>query len=145
MSLSRTMQEYLKTIYRLKVEHKRKVIRVKEIASNLKVTMPSVTDAMKKLSKMGLVHYEKYGYIDLTEKGEQIAKELYERWRVLKHLLKDILEIPGDIAEKDACRIEHDLSPETAGKIALLTLFIDNCFSEEYKNKLKRFINTGLC
>jgi len=139
------MQEYLKTIYRLKVEHKKKVIRVKEIASNLKVTMPSVTDAMKKLSKMGLVHYEKYGYIDLTEKGEQIARELYERWKVLKHLLKDILEIPEDVAEKDACRIEHDLSAETASKIALLTLFIDNCFNEKYKSMLKRFINTGLC
>lgn len=145
MALTRTMQEYLKTIYKLKIEQGKKVIRVKEIASNLKVTMPSVTDAMKKLSKMGLVHYEKYGYIDLTKKGEKIAKELYERWKVLKHLLMDILEITEEVAEKDSCMMEHDLSPETASKIALLTLFIDNCLDEEYKERLKRFINTGLC
>jgi len=139
------MQEYLKTIYKLKIEQGKKVIRVKEIASDLKVTMPSVTDAMKKLSKMGLVHYEKYGYIDLTKRGERIAKELYERWKVLKHLLMDILEITEETAEKDACMMEHDLSPETASKIALLTIFIDNCLDEEHKKRLKRFINTGLC
>jgi len=143
--LTRTLQEYLKSIYRLKVEQGKKVIRVKDIAAELKVTMPSVTDAMKRLTKLGLVYYERYGFIDLTHEGEKVAKELYDRWIVLKHLLHDILGIPEDKASTDACNIEHDLSKETAEKIALLTLFIDNCLSEELKNKLKLFIETRKC
>jgi len=143
--LSRTLQEYLKSIYRLKVEQGKKVTRVKDIASELKVTMPSVTDAMKRLSKLGLVHYERYGFIDLTYEGEKLARELYDRWMVLKHLLHDILGVPEDKASTDACKIEHDLSKETAEKIALLTLFIDNCLSEELKSKLKLFIESRKC
>ncbi len=143
--LTRTLQEYLKSIYRLKVEYGKRVIRVKDIAAELKVTMPSVTDAMKRLSKLGLVYYERYGFIDLTRDGEKVAKELYERWTVLKHLLHDILGIPEDMASTDACNMEHDLSKETAERIALLTLFIDNCLSDELKNKLKAFIETRKC
>lgn len=143
--LTRTLQEYLKSIYRLKVEGNKKVIRIKDIAADLNVTMPSVTDAMKRLSKMNLVLYERYGFIDLTKKGEKIARELYERWKVLKHLLEDILDISENIAKKDACSIEHDLSIETASKIALLTMFIDKCLDEEFKNRLKKFIKHGSC
>ena len=55
---------------------------------------------------------DKDNYITITEKGMEIAEKIYARHNTLTELFVR-LGVPQDIAEEDACKIEHDISPET--------------------------------
>ena len=79
--------------------------------------MPSVTEAVRKLSKKGLVNFEKYGYITLTKKGEKLAENLETYHKTFEKFFRDILGVNPEIASKDACRIEHIISEETFRKL----------------------------
>ena len=68
---------------------------------------------MKKLRNRDLIIVDpETGNIELTASGIDIAKEMYERHNVLTNVLAS-LGVPLEIARKDACKIEHDLSEET--------------------------------
>ena len=75
MEISKREEEYLEAMYIL---HKNKgVIRVKDIAKMMNVKPPSVVDALKKLAEKGLIEYEKYDRILLTDSGREIAEKTY--------------------------------------------------------------------
>ena len=67
---------------------------------------------MKKLREKGLVHMDENGYITLTEEGLKIARHTYNRHRILTLFFESIGVSPST-AERDACKIEHDISDET--------------------------------
>ena len=77
MNLSKSFEDYIETIYLIK--KLKGIVRVKDVAKDLKVKMPSVTGAIKKLSDLDLVVYEKYGLIKLTKKGEKLANDVYKK------------------------------------------------------------------
>lgn len=52
------------------------------------------------------------GYLHLTEEGRKVAENIYERHQVLSKMLTDI-GVSKDVAEKDACRMEHGISEES--------------------------------
>lgn len=109
--LSTNMEDYLRTIHVLKT--RRGSVRVKDIAENLGITMPSVCSALKNLEGQGLVNHERYDRVILTGKGERVAADMVYRHRVIRDFLHDVLGIDHSIAEKDACGMEHSISPET--------------------------------
>ncbi|MBN2104501.1 metal-dependent transcriptional regulator [bacterium] len=109
--MSSNIEDYLETIHLLNEENGG--VRVKDIASALNITMPSVSGAIKRMVKQGLVSHPRYDLIVLTPKGASLAKEIYTRHRVIKKFLQEILELDPRVAEKDACRMEHIISRET--------------------------------
>lgn len=113
--MTRSLEDYLKTIYLL-IDQK-KVARVKDIAQNLNVKKPSVINAIHELKERGLVTHEKYGYTQLTDDGEKQAKIIYERNKLLKLFLTNVLGVSEANAENDACQMEHILSDETLNRI----------------------------
>ncbi len=117
IELTKALEDYLKAIYIIQAIEGKKVVRVKDIASLLNVKMSSVTDALRKLSDLGLINYSKRNYVELTPKGENIAVKLYQRWEVIFKFLRDWLGVDEDIAKKDACRIEHVISEKTYNAI----------------------------
>ena len=123
--LSASLEDYLETILVLSQENK--VVRVRDIARNLGVSMSSVNGALKRLVEQKLVQHERYEFVDLTHKGEQLAKKVLDRHNVLTHLLHDILHVELDTAEKDACAIEHYLSQQTIDHILDFFFFIEVC------------------
>ena len=108
-------EEYLEAIYLIKL--KKGTVRIKDLALALKIKPSSVVSYLTKLSNKGLVKYMKRGSIELTSKGEKIAKNVYHRHRIIKEFLCRILELPEDIAEEDACYIEHGVHEETIRKM----------------------------
>ncbi|HIQ02794.1 MAG TPA: metal-dependent transcriptional regulator [Desulfurococcales archaeon] len=96
------------------------VIRVKDLSRILNVKPASVVEYLDKLASKGLVRYEKYGSITLTKEGLEIAEEIYRRHVALKEFLTLILGVPKDIAEKDACYIEHGIHDETLDRLVKL-------------------------
>ncbi|MEA3255791.1 MAG: metal-dependent transcriptional regulator [Candidatus Altiarchaeota archaeon] len=119
---SRTVEDYLEAIYNIIL--RKGYARTKDISRELEVSPPSVTEMLKKLGDKGLVNYERYGGITLTAKGERVAKSVKMRHDTVRKLLKIIL-VSDKIAEKDACRIEHELSPETVEQLTKFVRFVE--------------------
>ncbi len=121
--LTKSLEDYMRAIYIL--SKRSKVVRVKNIAEMLKVKPSSVTFALRKLSEIGLIEYEKHGYVDLTEEGLKIASKLSKRYRSIEYFLESILGLPRKIAEIDACNMEHHLHDETIDRIRLFVKFVE--------------------
>ncbi len=119
--LSPHMEDYMEAI--ANISEKNKVVRVKDIAAELKIKMPSVTSALNKLKEMGLIEYEKYGYIELTPEGEIAAKRVISKHICLKEFFSKILQLKEIDAEDEACKIEHHISGETCKKLHKLLIY----------------------
>jgi len=110
-NLSSNMEDYLEAIALLKKN--KGVARVKDISRLMHVKIPSATGALSALSKNGLVIHERYGYVDLTPEGEKIANIVQNRHDTLIKFLTEILNIDSKVADEDACKMEHSISPQT--------------------------------
>ena len=109
-NMTKSLEDYVEAIYRLAEEGGR--ARVVDVASMLRVKMPSVNNAVKELARLSLVKYEKYREIVLTDEGIAVAKKVYEHHLILKRFLLS-LGVSEENAENDACSMEHILSEET--------------------------------
>ena len=89
----------------------KKINECVDIANDMNYTKASVSIALKKLKESDFIEINK-GSITLTEKGYTIASSILERHNLLTKALV-MLGVPFDIASKDACKIEHDLSKES--------------------------------
>jgi len=114
--ITKSFEDYLEAIYLLKRGEESS--RVTDVAESLGVKLPSVTGAVKKLSKMGLVDYERYGRIKLTKAGEKVAKEIYKKHKIIYLFLKKILKVEKKRALREACLIEHIISRSTLRKLS---------------------------
>lgn len=110
MKLYKSSEDYLETI--LVLQNKNGKVRSIDIVGDLNFSKPSVSVAMKKLKENGYIVIDNKGYISLTDEGKKVADKTYERHLLLTDLFVS-LGVNKDIAEEDACRIEHDLSEET--------------------------------
>jgi DtxR family transcriptional regulator, Mn-dependent transcriptional regulator len=139
-SLSSNMQDYVEMIEIL--SRTKKVVRVKDIANNLDIKMPSVTAALQKLEEMGLINYERYGYIELTEKGKKIAQSVYNRHTCLAELFNSVLKMEYKSADEVACRVEHQLTSEACGQIYKFIEFYksEKEKKEEWTERLKNIL-----
>ena len=110
MAMHESGQMYLEAIYVLLQKNDK--IRAIDVGAYLGYTKPSVSRGVGLLKKSEhiLVDYE--GYITLTNKGEALAEQLYERHTVLTNMLM-ALGIDEETATEDACRIEHVISEKS--------------------------------
>lgn len=131
--LSQSLEDYLEAI--LMISREKRIVRVKDLAQQLKVKTASVIGALKKLSEKGLVEHEHYGYVALTPDGESTASCIKAKHDVLFYFLKDILNVEEKTAEQDACRIEHYVSEETMEGIGKLIKAVESA-PAEFKKQL---------
>ena len=110
MKIQESAENYLEAILMIK-EHK-EIVRSIDIVRVLNFSKPSVSVAMKNLKEAGLVTMDETGRIELTAEGEKIATKIYERHVKVSDWLTS-LGVPRDIAEADACRMEHHISEES--------------------------------
>ena len=120
--LSPTLEDYLETIYELCREEG--IARVKDIAARLSVTNPSAVGAIKALKRRNLVQQERYGYVRLTGSGEEMGAAILHKHGVLSNFLEKVLGLDPETASRDACRLEHAVSPETVGRLLAVAEFI---------------------
>jgi DtxR family Mn-dependent transcriptional regulator len=114
--LTPNMEMYLKTI--LEIDHAGDAPRIKAIAGRLGVTMPSVSGAIDTLQQRGLVRHDRYGDVRLTVKGRRLASEVKDRNELLYRFLLDVLQLPEATASRDACVLEHVVSPKTLARLS---------------------------
>ncbi|MDR1863073.1 MAG: metal-dependent transcriptional regulator [Treponema sp.] len=116
--MTQSLEDYLEMVSFLSDEGE---VRVTDIASRLGVSKPSVLTALRTLEEQGLLEHERYKTVTLTKKGGLLAADIRDRHHFLTAFLRDILGVSAEIAEKDACKMEHLLSGETLKKIRTLT------------------------
>ena len=113
-TMTKSLEDYIETIYVLIKE--KGAARVRDVAADLKVKMPSVVKAMAELKKLELVVQEPYGDIGLTAKGRKVATGVLTRHTILKAFLVK-LGVTEKTADNDACLMEHILSAQTMDRI----------------------------
>lgn len=114
--ISKALEEYLKTIYVLKKQNEN--VRVTDIANSMNCSKPSVNKAINILKDNGYLNYEAYGTIEMTEKGENLAKKILETYDIVYLFLKDVLGLESEEAEKEAEKIKLSMNDNTINSLA---------------------------
>lgn len=114
MSLLESGENYLETI--LVLSKTKDGVHAIDIVNHLNYSKPSVSIMLKKLKEAGYITIDKESHISLTTSGLEIANKIYERHQILTNFFLKI-GVSNEIAEEDACKIEHDLSDETFNAI----------------------------
>lgn len=125
VELTASLEDYIEAIYHI-VEEK-KVARGKDIAASLDVTRASVTEALRSLSKKGLVNYQPYEVITLTLAGNKAARDVIHRHESLKKFFMEVLCVDEEIAETGACRVEHTAPREIIDRMTGFINFLQQC------------------
>lgn len=110
MEIRKSSEDYLETMLILKEEHG--YIRSIDIAHHMGVTKPSVSYATKRLRENNYIEMDSDGLITLTDSGMEIAKNIYDRHKMIARFLI-MLGVTPEVAQDDACKLEHDISNET--------------------------------
>ncbi len=115
-TLTQAVEEYLEAIHHFAASGEGPTTT--RLADHLDVRPASVTGMLKRLADLGLVDHKRYGRIKLTPAGERRAHAIVRRHRLAERLLTDVLDVPLDQVHDEACRLEHALSADVAGRIA---------------------------
>ena len=114
MALTSSMEDYLEAVLMVKKEQGN--ARCTDVAERLGVKKPSVSRAVKELSKSGHLVKNDDGTLSLTETGLQLAEQIYEKHRFFTEQLI-AAGVDPKIAEQDACNIEHAISKTSFEKL----------------------------
>jgi DtxR family transcriptional regulator, Mn-dependent transcriptional regulator len=120
-NLSASQEDYLEAIFHI-VERKQ-AARAKDIVERMGVHNSSVTQALRALAEKNLVNYAPYDLVTLTDEGRRLAADVVHRHRAVRQFLVDVLGISPDLAEADACRLEHSISGEVLSRLGDLMAF----------------------
>lgn len=104
-------ENYLETI--LLLQKSKGEVRSVDVAAALNYSKASVSRAMGIMKNGGFITVDDKGFIHFTEKGRQKAHAILDRHKIITEFLRECLKIDDETAEKDACRIEHIISPQT--------------------------------
>lgn len=110
MKIYESAEDYLEQI--LILESEKEFVKSIDIANSMNITKQSVHRAIKNFKENEYINVDSKGHITLTEKGRKIANNVYERHLVLSKFFMS-LNISEEVAYRDACKIEHDISQET--------------------------------
>ena len=110
MKIHASAENYLETI--LVLQKRNGHVRSIDIVNELDFTKPSVSVAMKNLRQNGMIDVDAGGYITLLDEGRAIAEKIFERHTLLTQWLIR-LGVSPEVADEDACRLEHAISDQS--------------------------------
>jgi DtxR family Mn-dependent transcriptional regulator len=114
--LTRSVEDYLKTIYHLSL--KGVPAGTRDIAHALDLSAPSVSGMVKRLAEQGLLEHERYRGVELTGAGRRLALRMVRRHRVLETYLVEFLGYDWDTVHEEAERLEHAVSDPLIERMA---------------------------
>lgn len=133
--ITKGLEDYLEAIYNS--INNRGHAKTNEIAEDLNVKPPSVTEMFHKLNEQGYINYKKYEGVTLTAEGKKIAKNVSDIHTNIRKFLQ-LIHVSNQQADEDACRLEHYLSEESVSQLNKFIEFIENC-PEEQARWVKHF------
>lgn len=112
-TLTPSQAHYIKAVFELSYESCDGSVRVVDIADKLGVSKASASLAMSKLEKEKLVRKDERRQVFLTLEGKRIAVSMLDKCTVIRDFLTEVLFVEKEIADADACAIEHVISVDT--------------------------------
>lgn len=125
MKLTWKEEDYLETIYRL--SRGSDSVGITDVARERGVTLPTVTSAVSRLKENGLLTQRHYGKIFLSSAGKKLAAEVYRTHKAIRQFLTDVLGLPHDLAEDEACQMEHAMKEETISRLVDFVEAVKSC------------------
>ncbi len=124
LPISSSLEDYLEAIFEIleNQEH----AHTKDIADKLKVTMPSVTNALQALSSRGLIVYRSHAPVKLTPAGEEKAAIIRRRHKTLQRFFSQLLKVDEKEADEAACRIEHVFKEPLVSRLVTLVEAVES-------------------
>lgn len=114
--ISKSLQEYLKTIYIIQKQGEQP--KVTNIAEKMNCSKASVNKSLKLLTEEALIKYEAYGQIEMTEDGLKLAKKILEANDIVYLFLTEVLGEEKEIAEQEAKEVKMAMKDSTVNKLA---------------------------
>lgn len=117
--LSMASEDYLEAIYRMALQSgdvESANVRSVDVAELLNVSKASVSKALTTLKEAGMVAQMRYGRVQLTPEGRRYARHVWHSHRILRAFLTEELGVDAEVADEEACLMEHSLSDETIEK-----------------------------
>ncbi|MCC7493457.1 MAG: metal-dependent transcriptional regulator [Fimbriimonadaceae bacterium] len=118
MTLSQSMEDYLKAVYKLQTATER--VPTSAVASALEVSNASATNMLQRLAELHLLTYERYRGVELTAAGRRAALEIIRHHRLIELYLQQALGYRLDEVDAEAERLEHAISQDFAARIEQL-------------------------
>ena len=116
MHLSVAQEDYLKAIWKMRESVEK--VNIKSVADQLHVKPSTVASMFTYLVNASLVNYNKVSGAVLTRMGENVARKLIRKHRLVETFLGSVLQLQGDILHEEAEKLEHVISDQ-------LMLYID--------------------
>ncbi len=114
MKIYASGEDYLEAV--LVLQKKKVMVRSVDLARHMGFSKPSISHAVGVLKNGGFLTVDEDGYFHLTEDGREVAEKIYERHQFFTEQLVAV-GVDREIAERDACRIEHAISEEAFQKL----------------------------
>ena len=133
--LSASLEDYLEAIYHFTQE--KSFAQANQVAQALGVGKSSVTWALNQLQQKGLINHAPYEAITLTDTGRLLAQKVVRSHEGIKRFLMQVLAVPEDMAQENACRMEHVIEREIMERMGRFTEIILACPRTECVEKLK--------
>lgn len=137
----KTIEEYVETIFFL--QNRNGNAKTGRISSQIGVQPSSVTEMLQKLQEEGYIQYEPYKGAELTETGKILAHELMSKHKIIADFL-EIIGVQRELAEADACQIEHHVTAKTMQRLGKFVEFINDAPHEpKWIEHFNYYIKTG--
>ena len=138
IEISSSLEDYLEAI--ACIVEKNGHAHTKDIAQQLNVKMPSVSNALQVLAAKGLIKYQSHAPVVLTAAGTQRAAVIRRRHAALKTFFVEILKLTAEEADLVACRVEHTVGEKVMSRFVALTEGVMNrpesASLREYLNRI---------
>jgi DtxR family transcriptional regulator, Mn-dependent transcriptional regulator len=115
VKITRSQEDYLKIIWHLQQQHKKAIAKV--VADNLHLKSPTVLSMFRQLEKCSLLSYNKSDGALLSAKGEEIARKLVRKHRLIETFLETVLEMDALHIHEEAEKLEHVISDQLMYRI----------------------------
>lgn len=135
--LTPAMEDYLEMIYRNALAEG--YIRIGILSELLNVSPPSATKMVQKLQNLGLLNYQKYGIIFLTESGKEIGRYLLQRHGIIERFLKNIGIHENLLIDTEL--MEHSITDSTLERLHFLNDFLDQ--NADVTERFEKFLNNS--
>jgi len=124
-TLSEATQEYLESIYWL---YESGIERTQaNLARALRVSQPSASEMLKRLTDEGLVERDAHKLIQFTTRGREVAEQIVARHRLVEAYLVKVMGIPWDDVHEEAHALEHSISPRLEAKMLEMIGEVHTC------------------
>ncbi|RMH63886.1 MAG: metal-dependent transcriptional regulator [Calditrichaeota bacterium] len=115
-----------------------------DVAKHLDISRSSVSVTLHKLQSKGYIVEDENKFYHLTEEGRELTHDVLSTRRIVKKFFLEVLDLPENIAEEDACKVEHLLHLKTSARLFKFISFVnaDETFNREFRKRFKSYKHT---